>query len=116
MVGERYHAPLTRIFNAIGLDDRLLPPPLTLPLALDSIGDNVRADGTLPSLLAYGQLPLFPGHEPNPTQETRKSTVTAALAEAAQAECEARINYALHTQVAPAACTDLKHGQKVIIY
>lgn len=114
--GERYHAPLRRMYTSIQLDETTLPSPLALRLAAKAINDPVGTNKLVPSLLVNIILPHFPGNSSSRTQEFRKSIVITALAEAGQAACEARINRALRTQIPPAARITAKPGQKVRIY
>lgn len=114
-VGERYHAPLRRVFNARRMDDHWFPPTHALRLSVNTIIDTVGPDRLVPSLSIYGRLSPFPGQEPNPNQEARKSTVTAALTKVSQAGCEDRSSCVLHTQVPPAASIYMKPGEKLRI-
>lgn len=104
-VGERYHAPLRCVFNAILLYDRYIDPSLPLRLAVKAINDTMGTNGLVPSLLVYDRLPRFPGDDAQPTQSERKSSVVSTLSEAAQASSEARVNRALRRKVPP-GCSD----------
>lgn len=115
-VGERYHSPLLRVFNAIHLDDPAVSAALALRFSLKTLNDTMGPDGLVPSLLAFGRLPLFPAHEGHPTQGQRKASVTVALVEASQAACEARVNKAIRSQVPPSARLLVHLGQKVTIF
>lgn len=80
--GERYHAPVRLVYNVIRLDDPSLHPPLALRLAVKEINGTMVPNVLALCLLVYGRLPRFCGHEEQPTQVVRRSTVSASLAEA----------------------------------
>lgn len=83
---------------------------------MKAINDTMGPDGLVPSLLVYGHLPRFTGHEGHPTQAKRWSTVAVALAAASQAVGEARINMELRSKVPPAAGLVVGSGGNVRIF
>lgn len=50
-VGERYHAPLQRVYNAARLEDPSLASEPALRLAIKAIKDTMGPNGVVPSLL-----------------------------------------------------------------
>lgn len=100
-VGERYHAPLRRVYSASHLYDPSLAPELALRLDVKSINDTMGPKRLVPSLRVYGRLPRFPGQEKYPSQSDRHSTVAATLSETAQSSSESRVNRVLRSQLPP---------------
>lgn len=55
-VGEGYHAPLRRVFNAIRIDDTEVQTTLAMRIAVMAVNDTMGLDGLVPSLLVYRRL------------------------------------------------------------
>lgn len=91
-VGERYHVPLGRVFNGIRIDNTGLSDDLTLRFAVKSVNDTMGPDGLDPSLLVYGRLLRFSGHDAHPLQSYRKKTMVAPLSKAPDAASASRNN------------------------
>jgi hypothetical protein len=59
-VGERYHAPLRRLYHKIISECPRLDPHLALKHAVQAMNDTQGPEGLVPSLLLFGVLPRFP--------------------------------------------------------
>lgn len=59
-IGERYHAPLRRIFRVIRSQYLRLDPEVALRLAVKAANDTLGPEGHVPSKLVYGMDPAFP--------------------------------------------------------
>lgn len=115
-LGDRYHATLRLVYNAIRMEHTDFPSPLALRLAVKAINDTVGRNGLVPTLLVYGRLPYFPINCSIPRQESRKTTVSKALSEAYLISSDCRINHALRTQIPPAARGTVKPRQEIRFY
>lgn len=59
-VGERYHGPLRKIFNAIQNENQREDPEIILPYAIKGINDTMGENGIVPITFVYGWAPSFP--------------------------------------------------------
>lgn len=103
-VGERYHAPLRRIFLKIREDAPTLDPDITLKLAVKAMKDTMRPEGLVPSLLVFGTVPRFPPAPTSlPDQIDRMAAMNIARLEMANISAQLRIQRALRSKLRPAA-------------
>lgn len=58
--GERYHAPLRRIYLKIRSEAPTIPHEFAIRLAVKSMNDTMGPEGLVPSLLVFGITPRFP--------------------------------------------------------
>lgn len=58
--GERYHAPLRRIYKKSREDAPSIDQDIALKLACKALNDTMKPEGLVPSLLVFGLLPRFP--------------------------------------------------------
>ena len=62
-VGERYHAPLRRIYLKIRLQYPTLEKDVALTIALMGLNNTAGPEGLTPTLLVFGTVPRLPiGH------------------------------------------------------
>lgn len=103
-LGERYHAPLRRIFKKVRYDAPKFNPHLALRLAQNVMNDTVGAKGIVPSLSVFGIVPRFPAAGASlPTHRERMTTIESARREMEVVTAELRIRQALLSRVPPAS-------------
>lgn len=59
-IGERYHAPLRRIYLKIRHDTPSVDAEVALKLAIKAMNNTMGPEGLVPSLLLFGIVPRFP--------------------------------------------------------
>ncbi len=115
--GERYHAPLRRIFLKIKDHYPNLENELILKLAVKAMNDTMGPNGLVPSLLVFGVLPRFPAVSTNlPNQEDRMKALEIARSEMEAFVAEARVRTALNSNIPATATTVFHPGQEVLVY
>ena len=115
--GERYHAPLRRIFNRIYEDIPQIDRHLALQLAVKAMNDTVGPEGLVPTLLVFGTLPRFPPLSPTlPGHENRMKAMASARQEMADITAKLKIQLALRARVPPAAMYNITPGENVFIH
>jgi hypothetical protein len=109
--GERYHAPLRRMYHKIVFEYPRLDPHLALKLAVKAMNGTQGPEGLVPSLLVFGVLPRFPGSNTFlPNQKDRMDALIAARAEMETISAELKIRKALTSQNPPTAHYQLAVG------
>lgn len=103
--GERYHAPLRRIYLKIRHESPQLDHRLALRLANKVMNDSIGSEGLVPSLLVFGYVPRMPFiNSKLPGQIDRiMRAVQAACREMATITVELRIRKSLCSKTPPAA-------------
>jgi hypothetical protein len=102
--GERYRAPLRRIYTEIRMDYPELDSNLVLRLSIEAMNDTMGPEGLVPSLLVFGVLPRFPATQTSlPNQKDRMEALSAARSEMETITSELRLAEAMHRNVPPAA-------------
>lgn len=102
-IGERYHAPLRRVFRVIRSQYPRLDPEISLRLAVKAANDTLGPSGHVPSRLVYGGDPALPVVTARfPTQRERMAALETAKREIATITAELRIKQALRSKLAPA--------------
>jgi len=77
--GERYHAPLRRIFEKIKYAEPNIESRLALRLAIKAMNDTMNPEGLVPSLLVFGVYPRFPAvSTPLPSHKARMKALQLA--------------------------------------
>ena len=61
--GERYHAPLKRIFLKIRKEHPKMDKNIKLKLSVKAMNDTLGPEGLFPSYLVFGCIPRFPSTE-----------------------------------------------------
>lgn len=116
-IGERYHAPLRRIFRVIRSQCPKLDPEIALRLAVKASNDTLGPDGRVPSRLVYGVDPaLAVVNAKIPAQRECMAALEAETREMATITAELRIQQALRSKLPPATKYDIKPGDDVLIY
>ena len=116
-LGERYHAPLRRIYNKIRASHPSVQPDIALRLACRAMNDTMGPDGLVPTLLVFGALPRLPtSHSANPTQEERQRALTTARREYETVIAARRIREALRARVPAAAHRVIRVGDAVRVF
>ena len=114
--GERYHAPLRRIYHKIIFDFPQLNKDIALNFAVKAMNDTMGPEGLVPSLLVFGVLPRFPASSNDlPNQEDRMRALTAARAEMESISCQLKLQHAMLSKLPPACDLTLAVGDKVLI-
>ncbi len=98
--GERYHAPLRRVFNKIVPEDPKIDRKTALQLAVKAMNDTMGPDGLVPSYLVFGCIPRFPAVDSTvPNQKDRMNALEKARNEMATIEAELRLKTVLASRV-----------------
>ena len=115
--GERYHAPLRRIFQLLSTNNPNLSKELALRYAIKGINDTANIDGLVPSLLVFGVVPSFPlSNRILPNQKARLQAMVDARLEMGRIVTEQRISRALRSKLPPAVLHNIKAGDNVLVY
>ena len=115
--GERYHAPLRRIYQLLTENNPNLSNTLALRYAIKGINDTANIDGLVPSLLVFGVVPYFPlSNRILPNQRSRLQAIVDARLEMGRIVAEQRIYRALKSKLPRAVVHDIKAGDDVIVY
>lgn len=115
--GERYHAPLRRIYLKILEDYPHLDQDIALQLSVKSINDTMGPEGLVPSLLVFGQLPRFPPHSSTLLSHSdRLNAINIARREMADITATLRIQRALRSKLPPATKYNVAPGDNVYAY
>ena len=115
--GERYHAPLRRIYQKIRYDFPNLNSNITLRIAVKAMNDTMNPEGLVPSYLVFGIIPRLTDFCTElPTQSDRLNAIEVARSEMERIISEIRLRHALNTNIPPASKQDYKVGQKVLVY
>ena len=115
--GERYHAPLRRVFPLLVSNNPNLPKTLALRYAVKGINDMANIDGLVPSLLVFCVVPSFPlSNKPLPNQRSRLQAIVDARLEMGRIVSEQRITRALKSKLPPAFLHDIRPGDDVLVY
>jgi len=115
--GERYHAPLRRLYNKIRFSIPNLEMQLCLRLALKAMNDTMNPEGLVPSLLVFGVLPRFPAVNTQlPNQVERMRALEVARAEMESITAELRLRKALNSNLSAAASKVYKAGDEVLVF
>lgn len=81
-VGERYHAPLRKIFLTIRSEHTKIESDVALRLGIKALNDTMGPNGLVPSLLVFGVLPTWPAPlKHNPRQTDRFKAMNTARRE-----------------------------------
>lgn len=116
-IGERYHAPLRRIFRVIRSQYPKLDPEIAIRLAVKAANDTLGPDGRVPSRLVYGIDPAFSVVNAQlPAQKERMAALETAKREMAMISNELRIQQALRSKLPPATKYDTKPEDDVLVY
>ena len=114
--GERYHAPLRRIYDKVLFDFPNLDKHLGLKLAVKAMNDTMGPEGLVPSMLVFGVLPRFPVSTIDlPNQVDRMNALKSARAEMETIACELKLAQALRSKLPPAADYQLSVGDQVLV-
>jgi len=93
--GERYHAPLRRVFNKIILESPKIDRKVALRLAVKAMNDTIGPEGRVPSYLVLGCIPRFPAVDSSfPEQLSRLDALKEARKEMDTISAELRIRTA----------------------
>lgn len=116
-VGERYHAPLQKIFNMIMSEYPFLDPEIALRCALKGINDTMCPEGLFPSYLVFGDIPIMSAMRTElPGQKDRMKAIETARSEMATILSKLRIQSALRAKLPPATSYNVEVGDQVYIY
>lgn len=101
--GERYHAPLRRVFSIIKSNHPDVHPDLALRYALKDINDTIVPEGLVPSILVFGALPSYPiSNNSFPGQTAKMRGIVNARTEYGKIVKEPRIERAIKSKLPPA--------------
>ena len=116
-VGERYHAPLRRVYSVVRAATPEMSPELSLRCAIKGMNDTLGPEGLVPTYLVYGTFPSFPiCRNAPPSQEDRMRALATARAEMATITSEPRVMRALKSKLPPATQYDIQAGDHVLVY
>lgn len=115
--GERYHAPLRRIYLKIRSETPSLPHNLVVRLAVKAMNDSMGPEGLVPSLLVFGIMPRFPSTNSRlPGHRERMEAIRIANAEMATITAEMRIRQALRAKTPASADYVINPGDNVRVF
>ena len=115
--GERYHAPLRRIYKLLTNNNPNLTKSLALRYALKGINDTANINGLVPSLLVFGVVPSFPlTNRSLPNQRARLQAIVEARLEMGRIISEQRITRALRSKLPPAVINHVKAADDVLVF
>ena len=98
-VGEKYHAPLRRVYRKIRNEEPKLEKSTVLQLANKAINDTMGPEGLVPSLLDFGCVPRLPsGSSELPGQKERMNALQTARREMETITAELRVSKALKSR------------------
>jgi hypothetical protein len=117
-VGERYHAPLRRIYRKLREENPGAEREVLLQCAVPAINSTLGPDGLVPILLVYGQLPRVPSLASIPplTVKQRFSLMTTARAEYEQWVAQQRVATGLSKKPSESADRMYAAGEQVYVY
>ena len=111
-LGERYHAPLRKIYERVRATVTSIDAETALRLAVKTMNDTMGPDGLVPTLLVYGSLPRLPTSEEDAAdQKTRTRALEVARREYEGIVAQRRIATALRSRI-PAAATRDQAGRQ----
>jgi Reverse transcriptase (RNA-dependent DNA polymerase) len=67
--GERFHAPLRRIYNTVSLDHPLVPPDVRLAMTVHAMNTTQGPEGLVPITLVFGKVPVIPHDDQVPVAQ-----------------------------------------------
>ena len=117
-VGERYHAPLRRIFKKIQLEYPMLNRDLILSIAVICLNNTAGPDGLVPSLLVFGMIPKMPlGHIETvmPNQRERFAAMELSRKEMETIIAEQRVKVGEKRSTPRLDVLDLRKGAAVLV-
>ena len=115
--GERYHAPLRRIFLKIREPHPKMDKNIILKLPVKVMNDTMGPEGLVPSYLVLVCIPRFPSAgSPLPMQQQRMDAVQSARREMAIIFAELRIRKALSSRVPRNADLVIEVGDLVRVF
>lgn len=115
--GERYRAPLRRIYNKILEDHPDLDPKIALQLSVKSMNDTMGPDGLVPSLLVFGQLPRFSPHNTELLSHRNiMNAMSLARREMADITASLRTQRALRSKLPPSTKNNIIPGKSVYVH
>jgi hypothetical protein len=117
-VGERYHAPLRRIYRKLREENPGVQKEVLLQCTVFPMNFTLGPDGLVPMLLVYGQLPRVPSLASKPllTVKQRFSLMATARAEYEQWVSQQRVATGLSKKQPDAVDRLLAAGQNVYVY
>ena len=118
-VGERYHAPLKRIYTKIRMQYPTLEKDVALSIALMGLNNTAGPEGLTPTLLVFGAVPRLPiGHIDTmiPKQRERLHALELARKEMETITAQLRIKVARRDRQRVLNVLDLKYGDPVLVY
>jgi hypothetical protein len=117
-VGERYHAPLRRIYRKLREKNPGVEREVILQCAVFGMNSTLRPDGLVLILLVYGQLPCVPSFASIPplTVKQRSSHMTTARAEYEQWVAQQRVATGLSKKAPESADRMYAGGEQVYLY
>lgn len=115
--GERYHAPLRRVYQILAKNHPNMSKDLLLRYAIKGVNDTANIDGLVPSLLVFGVVPTFPmSNRQLPGQKARLQAIVDARLEMGSIVAEQRITRALRSKLPPAVHYDISPGDLVLVH
>jgi hypothetical protein len=117
-VGERYHAPLRRIYRKLRDENPDVQKEVLLQCAVFAMNSTLGPDGLVPMLLVYGQLPRVPSLASTPilTVKQRISLMATARAEYEQWVAQQRVAIGLSKKPPDVVDRMFAAGEHVYVY
>ena len=118
-VGERYHAPLRRIYTKIRIECPSLEKEVALSIAVMGLNNTAGPEGLTPTLLVFGTIPRLPiGHIETmlPTQRERLKAMEYSRKEMEEITAQMRLKVAQKDRNRILGMLDLRAGESVLVY
>lgn len=117
--GERYHAPLRKIYTKIRIEYPSLSRITTLSLAVHALNNTAGPDGLIPTLLVFGTIPKLPiGNleTMQPTQRDHFAALKSARKEMETIVANQRVRLALKPRTKSMEVFNIPPGSPVLVY
>ena len=117
--GERYHAPLKRIYNKLKEEEPGLSNELTLSIAVNGMNMTANTEGLIPTLLVFGTVPKIALGNIEHLTRTQKQRFTAMESARKQIErfvAQLRLKIATKLRIKGMDIFNTSPGPLVLVY
>ena len=117
--GERYHAPLRRIYKKLKMENPKLDNETCLSIAVHGLNNTANPQGLIPTLLVFGCIPKIPlGNIKHlcPTQRERCAAMESAQKEMEVRVAEQRLKLASKLRTKERTMFNIMPGTDVLVY
>lgn len=116
-LGERFHAPLHRLFNVVHHSEPTRIPEMAVRISKRSLNDTMGPNGLVPTFLVYGILPRFPDSDSDfPGQQARMRALSVARREMETIVAQLRIPQALRARILTTENYIIAPGDRIRVF